>query len=337
MARPAVTFGLVAYNQETYVREAIAGALAQAGPPLEIILSDDCSPDGTFTIMEEMAAAYRGPHRVRVRREPRNVGLVQHMINLARAAEGELLVIAAGDDISYPDRAATLHAAWVRSGAAALVSAWDEIDAEGAVIRRDVRYPPGEIVQAIYAEEKQAHRVDGKIETVFGCCAAYRRSFWADLPDPPVALMVEDGIASALIILRGERIERVPQSLMAYRVLTDSLTLRRAGLSIADIRASEARIDRIYSLLEAEIDYTLGQARREGIAVHPHTLAWMDKGRAYGRIVAGYWRASPLERLARWRLARTRVDLRFLVPRLLGFRAYAALRQSAEWLRARRR
>ncbi len=337
MTRPAVTFGLVAYNQEKYIRAAIAGAFAQDCPAMEIILSDDCSPDGTFAIMQEMAAAYRGPHVVRVRREPSNVGLVQHMINLARAAEGELLVIAAGDDISYPDRAATLHEAWTKSGATALVSGWDEIDADGTVTRRDVSYPPGDIVQLIYREEKQAHRVDGKIETIFGCSAAYRRSFWADLPDPPVALMVEDGIASALIILRGERIERVRRSLMAYRVLTDSMTIRRAGLSVEDIRASERKIDRIYRLQVHEIDYTIAQAAREGIAVHPTTIEWMNKGRGYGVIVSGFWQAGFLARLARVRLARTSYDLRFLVPRLLGFRAYAAMRQSIEWLRSRRR
>ena len=335
MTRPAVTFGLVAYNQQRYIREAIAGAFAQSCRAMEIILSDDCSTDDTFAIMQEMADAYRGPHIVRVRQEARNVGLVQHMINLARVAEGDLLVIAAGDDISYPDRAATLHEAWTNSKAAALVSSWDEIDAEGAVTRHDVNYPPAEVTQIIFREEQQAHRVDGKIETVFGCCAAYRRSFWAELPDPPVALMVEDGIASALIILRGDIIDRVPHSLMAYRVLTDSMTIRQAGLSVKDIRASEQKIDRIYSLLGPEIDYTLGQAAREGIAVHPNTMKWMNKGRVYGRLVSGYWQAGVLARLARVRLARTVTDLRFLVPRLLGFRAYATMRQSIEYWRSR--
>ena len=337
MTRPAVTFGLVAYNQQKYVRAAIEGAFAQDCPAMEIILSDDCSPDDTFAIMQEMAAAYRGPHTVRVRREPSNVGLVQHMINLARAAKGDLLVIAAGDDISYPDRAATLHEAWERSGATALVSAWDEIDPAGAVLRRSVTYPPNEIVQMIYGAEAQAHRVDGKIATIIGCCAAYRRTFWADLPDPSVALMVEDGIANALIILRGEIIERVPEALMAYRVLTDLLTIRRAGLSLAEIRATERKIDRIHSLSVAEIDYTLEQAARDGVVPHPRTLAWSQKGRVYGQIVSGYWQAGPGERLARLARARTSHDFRFLVPRLLGFRAYAAMRQSIEWLRSRRR
>lgn len=61
--RPLVTFKLFAYNQEDYTREAVQGAFAQADEPLEIILSDDCSCDRTYQIMQEMAVAYRGPHQ----------------------------------------------------------------------------------------------------------------------------------------------------------------------------------------------------------------------------------------------------------------------------------
>ena len=61
---PLVTFALFAYNQEKYIREAIEGAFSQTYEPLEIILSDDCSRDDTHRIMCEMAAGYRGHHRV---------------------------------------------------------------------------------------------------------------------------------------------------------------------------------------------------------------------------------------------------------------------------------
>lgn len=102
--RPLVTFAVFAYNQEKYIREAVEGAFAQTYSPLEIILSDDCSTDRTFEIMEEMARKYKGPHRVVVRREPKNCGVLAHVINVAKLSNGEFLVVAAGDDISLPDR-----------------------------------------------------------------------------------------------------------------------------------------------------------------------------------------------------------------------------------------
>ena len=52
--RPLVTFALFAYNQENYIRAAVEGAFAQTYQPLEIILSDDCSKDRTFEIMQRL-------------------------------------------------------------------------------------------------------------------------------------------------------------------------------------------------------------------------------------------------------------------------------------------
>ena len=330
---PAVTIGLVAYNQEKYVRAAIEGALGQDFSPLEIILSDDCSSDGTFAIMEEMVAAYRGPHRVIARREPVNVGTVQHVINVSRAARGELVVMAAGDDISYPDRASALHAAWKESGAAALASRHDEIDEAGAMLRRDVSFPPSAITQIMFADEPQSHRVDGMIQTVPGFASAYPRSFWADLPDPPVKLLFDDGIASALIIVRGDTIHRVPRSLIAYRLLDTSLTVRSAGLSIDEIRDRERKIDRHASGLEAQIDYTLDQIAREGISIAPLTLSWLNKARTHGQVLANFWAAGPIARFGRLTKIRSRGDATFVLPRLLGFRVFASLRKAVRALK----
>lgn len=102
--RPLVTFALFAYNQEKYIREAVEGAFSQTYSPLEILLSDDCSSDRTFEIMEEMAREYRGPHLVKVRHSPTNRRLIGHINEVVALAEGNIIVMAAGDDVSFPDR-----------------------------------------------------------------------------------------------------------------------------------------------------------------------------------------------------------------------------------------
>lgn len=102
--RPLVTFALFAYNQEKYIREAVEGAFSQTYEPLEIILSDDCSSDRTFEIMQEMAAAYEGPHAVRVRRNMENVGVGPHVSAVLAESNGEYIAFAAGDDISVENR-----------------------------------------------------------------------------------------------------------------------------------------------------------------------------------------------------------------------------------------
>lgn len=111
--RPLATLFVMAYRQERFIAEAVEGAFSQTYSPLEIILSDDCSPDGTFAVMQEMAAAYQGPHQVRLNRNPVNLGLIGHLERIMEMARGEIVVQNAGDDISEPVRTQRLVDVWL--------------------------------------------------------------------------------------------------------------------------------------------------------------------------------------------------------------------------------
>lgn len=102
--QPLITFTLIAYNQEQFIAEAVQGAFSQTYSPLEIILSDDCSLDQTFEIMQEMVAAYKGPHTILLNRNEPNLGLGAHINRVMEMAHGQLIVVAAGDDVSLPQR-----------------------------------------------------------------------------------------------------------------------------------------------------------------------------------------------------------------------------------------
>lgn len=119
--RPLVTFSLFAYNQEQYIREAVEGALAQTYSPLEIIFSDDCSSDRTFELIERAVKDYRGPHQIRLNRNQKNLGLIEHVNKIFEISSGAFIVAAAGDDISLPDRVECLVDAYNQSGQKALV------------------------------------------------------------------------------------------------------------------------------------------------------------------------------------------------------------------------
>lgn len=103
--RPLISYVVTAYNIEKFIRESIDCAFAQTYSPLEIILSDDCSTDGTFEIMKEMATNYHGPHKIKLNRNKQNLGITRHM-NKAylELAEGEIIIAAHGDDVSIPER-----------------------------------------------------------------------------------------------------------------------------------------------------------------------------------------------------------------------------------------
>lgn len=112
--RPLATLILLTFRQQEFVRAAVESALAQTYEPLEIIISDDCSDDETFTIVESVVRDYRGPHQVSCYRNAVNLGLVAHVNLLNQRARGELIIAAAGDDISFPERTSELVAAFVR-------------------------------------------------------------------------------------------------------------------------------------------------------------------------------------------------------------------------------
>jgi len=120
MERPLISFMLFAYNQENYVRRAVEAAMAQTYSPLEIILSDDTSSDRTFDLMQQMTAEYRGPHQIRLNRNPFNLGIGGHVNRLMELARGELIVVAAGDDISLPNRVERCWQAYRDSGGTAM-------------------------------------------------------------------------------------------------------------------------------------------------------------------------------------------------------------------------
>jgi glycosyltransferase involved in cell wall biosynthesis len=109
---PRITLAVLAYRQAPFIDAAVQSALSQAGEPIEILLSDDASPDSTHEQMRALAAAYSGPHQVVVRRNPDNLGIGAHFNEVVRAARGELIVMMAGDDLSLPDRVARVAAAW---------------------------------------------------------------------------------------------------------------------------------------------------------------------------------------------------------------------------------
>jgi len=111
-SRPLVSMLLIAYNQAGVVADAVAGALAQTYSPLEILISDDCSTDGTWAAIEAAVRDYRGPHRIALNRNEQNAGISAHLSKLAAMSQGALLVIAAGDDVSVPERCARLVDCW---------------------------------------------------------------------------------------------------------------------------------------------------------------------------------------------------------------------------------
>ena len=215
---PLVTFALFAYNQERFIEEAVRAALAQTYEPLEVILSDDCSQDATFEIIQCVAEEYSGPHKVVVNQNQKNLGMGGHVNRIFELAEGELVIAAAGDDISFPERSEVLVTAWEEAGRPATVcSAAEVIGPTGESLAPrytgyDGRYPatgePTEESLIRYASEGSRH--------LLGCSAAWSRQIFGFFGPLSKNIVNEDNVfAFRSWLLDG--ILYVDQILVGYR------------------------------------------------------------------------------------------------------------------------
>ena len=190
-----MTLAVAAFNQEQFIREAVEGAFAQGYSPLQIILSDDCSSDRTFEIMREMAANYRGPHRVELNRNEKNAGLSAHTNRVFSLVKGELLVLNAGDDVSLPHRVESIVAAWESSGRKSfgVHSQVVHMTQDGLV---EGGQPPKKLREGCFRfengpeEAKRFMREEKPV--ILGCTAAWARALYERFGPLPLDVVYED-------------------------------------------------------------------------------------------------------------------------------------------------
>lgn len=129
----SVSFMLTCYNQVEFIRDAVRGALCQDYQPLEVLVFDNNSNDGTLDIVREEIARYSGPHTVRLLTKRENIGL-EVFAEGVEAARGTFIIGAHGDDVSYPGRTSALVRAWQSTGASLLGSNAQIINERSQVI-----------------------------------------------------------------------------------------------------------------------------------------------------------------------------------------------------------
>jgi glycosyltransferase involved in cell wall biosynthesis len=273
--RPLLTFGIVAYNQETFIQEAVLGAFSQTYSPLQIILSDDCSGDSTFHIMREMAAHYRGPHQVGLNQNPRNEGLCAHVNRVAGLAQGQLIVGSAGDDISLPNRAERIYEAWEDSGrkATSISSRYNVINEHG----RPAEYPdqavdrlPGQVGPFIHLHTSPAEYISTLRPHVSGCTHAFSPRLFSIFGPLSKDVTYEDTALGFRSVLAGA-LTVIDEPLVKYRRHTNNLYAPLSKSSILDadwyarLLAQSARESTRFAALYTSFHSDLAAAKERGL------------------------------------------------------------------------
>lgn len=212
---PLVSILMVAYAAASTIEAAIDGALAQT-LPCEIIISDDASPDETFAIAQKKLASYQGLHHVILRRNEINQGVTEHVNTLMKLATGSYFVFMAGDDIAYPERArASFENFTRRDDVYALGTAYDEIDMQGEMLRKNVEWNlPEEFGIENFSRS-------GRMITLLGATMAIKRELYDRFG--PLKGGVEDNVLTFRAALLG-RVLNLKQVHIQYRQNPQSLS-----------------------------------------------------------------------------------------------------------------
>jgi glycosyltransferase involved in cell wall biosynthesis len=223
---PLLTMLVLAFEQQATIGAAIDGALRQTWSPLEIVISDDASTDGTWAAIERAVAGYRGPHRLVLNRNPHNLGIGAHLSRMVELSHGELLFVAAGDDVSVPHRCERVASAWLAAGRRPdlLSSALLDLDAEGRT--------HGTIVPSDLGAYRNAADWLARPPHVIGAAQAWSRRLFDRFGPLPAGTVAEDWLMVFRAIVSGGAIT-LPEPLVHYR--RGGISRKRRNLHARDV------------------------------------------------------------------------------------------------------
>ena len=227
--QPVVSFVVLTYKQERFVVDAVRSALAQTYRPLQIVISDDCSPDRTFQLAESVVAEYQGPHDVTLGRTATNLGVAGNLNHAWNMSVGELLVLGAGDDVSVADRTEKLVTRWLdtKRQSDLVCSYFSEIDEQGretGFIKTHTVFVPNE------HDDILKWRCGAT-----GACAAYSRTLFEKYGPLGREVISEDWVLSFRAWLEGG-ISLVPEPLVLHRTHAESISVIHRSVNAAKDR-----------------------------------------------------------------------------------------------------
>lgn len=269
--RPKVSVIVCTYNQQDTIARTLDSILAQDCPfPIEIVVGEDCSTDGTLQVCRRYEAAHPGV--VRVIANERNKGLVANYFGCIGQARGEYIADCAGDDFWTDPQKLRKQAAILDSDPdiALCHTAWAEYDEDSRAFSAPISpaTPPmaeaGELTERVVA-----HR---QAPSVHLCTALYR----ADMARRAIAA---DPVAFASPWLRCEDLQLIAALSAMGKVafISDCTLAYSVGRPTVSSGESEAK----------SFDFYLATARLTRHLQQAHGIADAAMA-AYYRRISGY-------------------------------------------------
>lgn len=99
-----VSILIPAYNHENFVDDIMQSILDQTYDNLEVLITDDCSVDGTYETISQWGERLESKcQRVQIFRNEKNKGIVKTLNDMLQFCVGEYIKVIASDDFFMPD------------------------------------------------------------------------------------------------------------------------------------------------------------------------------------------------------------------------------------------
>lgn len=229
---PLMTIHALFYNQAQFAKATLESMLAQSYGNTEVIVSDDYSPDGTGDVLLEVAKNYKGPHRVVVNINEKNLGIGDHFAHVLSLSHGEWQTSLGGDDIAEPDYLQTIYGYIKRypnvvsiGSSAVKIDEEDNVIGEAYVVSEPKVYPRYESGPLTYSLNPGD---DVAVVLVTGCVATFSKKLLEALPFPR-GIMAEDAFLGFRASLLGD-VLFIPEKCVRQRINGASI-MRKGRLS----------------------------------------------------------------------------------------------------------
>ena len=217
---PLISVGMITYNHEPYIAQAIEGVVKQETEySFELIIGEDCSTDGTMEIVLEYQKKY--PDIIRVITSDKNVGVKKNGYRTRKGGRGKYIAFCEGDDY------------WHRSDKLQKQVDYLESHPECGLVHSDmhVLHQCTNELKKNYKKTDKVHVPTGNIfesylllSFICTCTVCFRRSL---LTDEIIDLLLTNNFLMGdrplfLEISKKTMVGYIDESLATYRILEES-------------------------------------------------------------------------------------------------------------------
>jgi len=176
--KPSLSICIPTYNRSGYLAELLDSIIAQNLPEIEVVISDDASPDDTKAVAASYEAKFK---KFRYIQHPENIGLDRNFLAVIAAATGDYVWLMGDDDRLEPGGAQRVLDAFERwPGISGLTLGVIDYDP-------DMKFPTGLRTTPQTQVMDSVGQVFGEMADILGFMSALvvRRDAWLEIAEEP--------------------------------------------------------------------------------------------------------------------------------------------------------